>query len=565
MYTDVEQHIREELIVTPEDWEKKLGVYQGATFNMGHNWGQMLFLRPHNQFEEFEHCYLVGGGTHPGSGLPTIFRVRTHLVESHLLSISHSLQPAKAIRRIEPGTGMNPASAMQLVDRARAAQAVWASSKFGDRVSALARLRRQIAVDRESLVDAIVSDTGKPALDALSGDVLVTLEQMRFYERRAATLLAPRRVGRSLLFYPHSRFREHLEPYGIVLVFGPANYPLQLSLVPAITALYAGNAVLLKVSERTASVANAIEQVVQRAVLPAGLLQVVCATPEESAALIEAEPDFVFFTGSSEHGKTVAAAAAARGIPSLLELGGSDAALVFADCNFARTVEGVVYGAFCNAGQVCVGIKRLVVQREIYDSLVGALVRRTEMLRVGAGHNGDLGRLPSEAARNWFDGQVRDALDRGAKLETSATAPEGTPVILSNVSPHARLLREESFGPVLCVQPFATEEEAVAMANASEFALGASVWTRNFERGRRVAHALNAGNCSINDVICNVANPHAAFGGNAASGYGRYHGEHGLRAFSRIKTIMENHSPQAARSQLVSAYSQKLRWTQHPD
>ena len=425
-------------------------------------------------------------------------------------------------------------------ERARAAQVDWAKRRPSDRKDALERLRKQTAANRSLLVDAIVADTGKPALDALGGDVLVTLEQMLFYERHSAKLLAPRRVGRSLLFYGRSRFSEHFEAHGVALVIGPANYPLQLCLVPAVTALYAGNAAVMKVSEKTPAVASAILQVVQSSDLPADLLQICCIGSEETGDLIQAKPDFVFFTGSSVNGRSVASRAGALGIPTLLELGGNDAALVFADCDMRRTMEGIAYGAFSNAGQVCVGIKRLFVEHPLHDRFVSELVRRSNSLVVGAGYDSDLGCLPSKAARELFRAQVQDALDRGARLETAGSPYEDLPVILSNVSPQARLLREETFGPVLCVQPFATEAEAITLANRSPFALGASIWTRDFVRARRVAHALNAGSCSINDVIRNIANPHAAFGGNGASGYGRYHGASGLYAFSRIRTVMEN-------------------------
>jgi acyl-CoA reductase-like NAD-dependent aldehyde dehydrogenase/uncharacterized protein (DUF2141 family) len=436
---------------------------------------------------------------------------------------------------------MTTTSANEIIRRAHEAQVAWASSKAPERVRAMARLRKQVAADRELLVEAIIADTGKPALDALGGDVLVTLEHMRFYERRAARMLAPRRVGRSQLFFAGCRFTEHFEPHGVVLVFGPANYPLQLSLVPAITALYAGNAVVLKVSEKTPTVARAIEEVLQKANLPPNLLQVVCASPEESQALVDAVPNFVFFTGSTANGKAVAARAVAHGIPTLLELGGSDAAIVFDDCDLKRTIEGVVYGAFSNAGQVCVGIKRLFVQQPLFDRFVQALVDRTASLRVGSGHEAELGTLAPEAAR-LFQSQVQDALDRGASLELSNASAAGLPVILSGVPPQARILNEEAFGPVLCVQPFSSEQEAITLANRTSFALGASVWTRNMKRAQRVARALNAGSCAINDVIRNIANPEAAFGGNGASGYGRYHGAHGLYSFSRIKTVMENRS-----------------------
>ncbi|HEX8927179.1 MAG TPA: aldehyde dehydrogenase family protein, partial [Terriglobales bacterium] len=302
------------------------------------------------------------------------------------------------------------------------------------------------------------------------------------------------------------------------------------------------NAVVLKVSERTPTVARLIEEVAARAAFPPDVLQVTTAGPDEAGQLIDEKPDFIFFTGSSSNGKAVAARAAELGIPAMLELGGSDPAIIFADCDFDRAVEGIVYGAFSNAGQVCVGVKRVVVERSLYQGFVNALVRRASELRIGAGHEHEMGKLPADAARTLLNAQVQDALSRGARLETSDDSEDGSPIILSEVPPDARLAREECFGPVLCVQAFASEREAIELANASPYALGASVWTRDQERGRRIARALNTGNCAINDVIRNIANPQAAFGGNAASGYGRYHGAEGLHAFSRIKTVMENRS-----------------------
>ena len=431
-------------------------------------------------------------------------------------------------------------AAGERIRRGRAAQKLWAALTAGERVSKLRALRRSLAAGRERLVQAIVSDTGKPALDALAGDVLVTLEQMRFYERHAGRVLAGRRVGHSRLFFRGARFRELREPHGVALIFGPANYPLQLAMVPAITALFAGNAVVAKMSERAPTVARVCDELARESGFPQDLLQIACEGPEQAGDYIDAGPDIVFFTGSSANGRTVAARAAAKLIPTVLELGGKDAAVIFADCPLQRTVEGVVYGAFSNAGQVCVGIKRLYVEQAIYGDFLRRVRERIAGLRVGTGAECDLGVLQGDRARALLGEQVKDALERGATLEAGGRGQMNGdgPLLLTNVPADARLMLEESFGPVLCVQAFKDEGEAIRLANGSEFALGASVWSRDLRRAGRVAANLNAGTCAINDVIRNIGNAHAGFGGNAASGYGRYRGEHGLRAFSRVKTVM---------------------------
>lgn len=432
-------------------------------------------------------------------------------------------------------------AAEERIRRARTAFAKWSGLPEPNRRRALARLRREIVAQQDRIVDALIADVGKPPLDALSGEVLVTAEHLLFYERNAARILRSRPAKGSRLLCGAATFREYFEPHGVALVFGPSNYPFQLAMVPAVTALYAGNTVLLKLSEAAPRVAKLIAELARDAELPADVLQVVCDGPEGAAAYIDAGPDIVFFTGSSSNGRRVAARAAERLIPTVLELGGKDPAIVFADCNLDRTVEGIAYGAFSNAGQVCVGIKRLYIESPLYEEVVQRLSKRAAKLRIGSGQDCDMGVLQREAAKALFESQVRDALERGARIEgAGGDLSGGAPLILGNVSPEARLLTEESFGPVLCVQRFGAEAEAIALANSSQFALGASVWTGDRKRARRVALALRSGNCAVNDVIRNIANPHAAFGGNAASGYGRYHGAHGLKAFSRFKTVMES-------------------------
>ena len=256
-------------------------------------------------------------------------------------------------------------------------------------------------------------------------------------------------------------------------------------------------------------------------------------------ALIDSRPDIIFFTGSSSNGVVVAERAAKHLVPAILELGGKDAALVFADCNLDRTTEGITYGAFSNSGRVCVGIKRALVEESIYEEFLRRLRRRVADLNVHSDLHADLCPL-AEPESNLLHAQIEDAIARGATLHWPLDRSDlgRTPALLTNVPPQSRLFTEETFGPVLCLSPFRDEVEALALANSSDFALGGSIWTRDELRARRVALALSAGSCAVNDVIRNIANPHATFGGNRLSGYGRYHGPEGLLAFSRPKTLL---------------------------
>lgn len=426
-----------------------------------------------------------------------------------------------------------------IMSRARNAQPAWAALTVSRRCRALTSLRRRIANDCESIAKTIAQESQKPLLDALSGDVMVTLEMLRYYQRHAPKLLRPSRIRKPALFFRGAHFQNHFEPHGVALVFGPSNYPFQLSMVPLITALIAGNAVIVKVSERTPATAALIAKLCAETDLPANLVQVLHGTPDESIALIDARPDIVFFTGSSRNGRKVAERAAAHLIPTILELGGKDAALVFADCNLERAVEGIAYGAFSNAGRVCVGTKRVYVEESIYGQFVLRMRRRMADLQVNTGPDADLCPLPDHEAILLRD-QIQEALTDGAKLEWPPHPAElgSEPVLLSDVPRHAHLMHEETFGPVLCIAPFRNESHAVTLANDSAFALSGSVWTRDRARAQRIARTLSAGSCAVNDVIRVIANPYAAFGGNNLSGHGRYHGPDGLRVFSRSKTVM---------------------------
>jgi 4,4'-diapolycopenoate synthase len=434
---------------------------------------------------------------------------------------------------------MSASDAQQRMGAARNAQTAWASLPVASRARRLRPLRYAIAKRMDEIVQTVCDEIGKPPMDALAGDVMVTLEQLRYYERQAKKILRSKRESKPWFFFRGARFVRYCEPHGTVLIFAPWNYPFQLAVVPMLTALFAGNAVLLKCSEQTPRTARLIQNLCSSAGLPAGLVQVSCDDPETASALIDVHPDLIFFTGSGRNGVIVAEKAAALMIPTIMELGGKDAAIVFDSCDLERTANGIAYGICSNSGQVCVGTKRVFVQQSIFSQFLSALLKRVAELRIGSTTDSDIGPVRMEFVRQRLLEQVEDAVKQGATLHAgSGVTGDIALFVLSGVPETARLLQEETFGPVVCVAPFQSEEDAIQAANASPFQLSASVWTGDLAQGRRVASRLGGGSCAINDVIRNIGNPASSFGGNGASGHGRYHGAEGLYSFSRVKTVM---------------------------
>lgn len=434
---------------------------------------------------------------------------------------------------------MTSSDAVQIVASVREAQQSWARMPISRRCMALGRLRRAVATNCESIAEVIARETAKPLLDALAGDVMVTLEMIRYCERNAAKILRPGHPGKPAFLFPGARFETRFEPHGVALIFAPSNYPFQLSVVPLITALAAGNAVVLKCSERAPKTATLIRELLAKAGLPAQLVHVLHDEPDALAALIDAGVDIIFFTGSSRHGHAIAKRAAKHLTPLILELGGKDASIVFADCNLERAIEGVTYGAFSNGGRVCVAIKRAYIEHSIYRKFVARLRERVERLNISLEIDADM--LPlSENEAALLRADVEDAIACGATLLYPANQNQlgSGPVLLADVPANASVLAEESFGPILCLAPFRDEAHAIALANQTSFALCGSVWTADRQRACRVIAQLSSGSCAANDAIRVIANPYAPFGGNGFSGYGRYHGPDGLRAFCRTKTIM---------------------------
>ena len=431
----------------------------------------------------------------------------------------------------ETGT---PASIERQMEMARAAARVWASHEAATRANILAQLSSILLSELDAIVDTIMLTTGKVRTEALLGEIYPVLDLILYYRKHTARILSDQGVPTSPFAFPGATAVIERRPYGVVAVISPWNYPFQLSVAPMLCALFAGNAVVLKTSELSLPVGRLIVELFGKLNLPEGLVHWVVGDGHAGEQLIDAGPDLVFFTGGLATGRAVMQRAGLHPIPVLLELGGKDPMLVFADAQLERARDAALYGAFVNSGQLCISVERLYVQQDCYETFLRMLQEGVAQLKVGHGPEGDLGAMTSPRQFAIIEAHYQDALDRGAKasgpLERQGNYVK--PVVLWNVHHGMRIMREETFGPLLPVMPFDTEAEAVQLANDNDYGLNASIWSDDLNKAKRVARQLQTGNWVINDVIKNVGHPGLPFGGVKKSGFGRYHGAEGLRQFT---------------------------------
>ncbi|MFJ7752175.1 aldehyde dehydrogenase family protein [Peribacillus muralis] len=421
----------------------------------------------------------------------------------------------------------------------------WAKLSISERLYHFRQLRLLMVKRMDEIAEVISKDTGKVKIEALVADIMPTIDAIKHIEKHANKALSTKKVGTPLLLIGKKSFIEFM-PRGTVLVISPWNYPLQLAMVPILNALAAGNTVIAKPSEVTPLVGVCIENLFVEAGFPKDTIQFAHGGKELGAALTEQKPDYIFFTGSVRTGKMIGEVAAKQLIPTTLELGGKDPMIVLRDANLERAVNGALWGAFTNSGQVCMSVERVYVERPVYQEFLALLKEKTRSMRQGTELKDDIGSMTFPAQVDIVAGHLEDALNKGAILESGKEPKEwGTgethfipPIILSNVDHSMRIMNEETFGPVLPVVPFDSEEEVVALANGSEYGLNSSVWTIDKEKARRIASQLVTGAVTINDVLVTVANHNLPFGGTKQSGIGRYHGEQGMKIFCHEKAIM---------------------------
>ncbi|OGD10833.1 MAG: hypothetical protein A2Y86_03590 [Candidatus Aminicenantes bacterium RBG_13_62_12] len=423
---------------------------------------------------------------------------------------------------------------------------LWRDLLIRDKQKIFSRAKA-IFLDRgRRLAELICREKGSPVMEALAVDILTGLELLDYYARHMQRTLAPRRARLHAPLLAHKRSAFHFQPLGVTLVISPWNFPFVIPFSDSVSALVMGNTVVLRPSSSTPFIGLSIGEVFLEAGLPAGVLNVVNSRTAQAETLIsDPRVQTVMFTGSTEVGKRVMELASRNLTHVCLELGGKDPMIVLEDADLDKAARGAVWAGFMNTGQSCASVERVYVDRKAAGAFLEKAVGLAKSLRVGDPMDPDIdvGPMTTAEQRDVVLGHLADARKRGAVVHCGGEAWKGlpghflTPAVLSNVDHSMKIMTEETFGPVLPVMPFSGLEEALLLANDSEYGLTASVWTRNRRKAGWLAERLEAGTVTVNDHMFSFIDPKAIWGGVKKTGVGRTHGPYGLLELANIKFV----------------------------
>ncbi len=426
--------------------------------------------------------------------------------------------------------------------RARTAAKQWAATPLRSRCKIMLAFGELLLANRDQLLDIMQTETGKARVSAFEelADAAMTA---RYYAHSANSHLRERRRQGAIPFLTSTR--ERFVPKGVVGIIAPWNYPLTLAVSDAIPALLAGNGVVLKPDSQTPLTALAAVDLLVEAGVPADLFGVVTGPGRDIGQPLIDAVDYMMFTGSTATGRVIGAACGERLIGYSAELGGKNPMIVAADANLDRVVEGFVWAAFANSGQLCISVERLYIHDAVYDELVPRLVERVNRIRLGNGYDWsvEMGSLVSADQLAKVRAHIDDAVAKGATILAGGRHRDDIgpfvhePTLLAGVTDDMLCARAETFGPVVAIYRVSDDEEAIQLANDSEYGLNASVWASP-ARGKAIARRLRTGTVNINEGYAAAWASHdAPMGGMGISGLGRRHGREGIRKFTESQTI----------------------------
>ncbi|MEV5878650.1 succinic semialdehyde dehydrogenase [Streptomyces sp. NPDC052101] len=438
-----------------------------------------------------------------------------------------------------------PEDVLKAFEAARTAQGVWERTPVRQRAAVLLRFHDLVLARQAEVLDLIQLETGKARLHAHE-EVQAVAVAARHYGRKAPAYLRPKRHTGAVPTL--TKVTELRHPRGVVGQIAPWNYPLELSVGDALPAFAAGNAVVMKPDTETCLTALWARDLLIEAGLPEGVFQVVLGEGPVVGPEVVKHADYVSFTGSTRTGREVAQGAAARLVGVSLELGGKNAMLVLDDADIEKAAAGAVRACFSSAGQLCISIERLYVHESIADAFLERFAARTRAMRLGnsLAYGADMGSLVGERQLKTVERHVEEAVAKGAKLVAGGAARPDIgpyffePTILDGVEDSMSVCEEETFGPVVSVYRFSSDDEAVERANATPYGLNSSVWTKNAGRGREVAARLRTGTVNVNEGYAPAyGSVQSPMGGMKDSGLGRRHGSEGILKYTEAQTVAQ--------------------------
>ncbi len=442
-----------------------------------------------------------------------------------------------------------PDDVLSAVDRSKRAFPNWAKVPIRERGRYLLRARHYLLQHMDDIALTITQENGKPLVEAITAELYPLADLLRYFGREAAHLLRPERLSTGMVSLMGRKSVLQYQPLGVVGVISPWNYPFSIPAGAIAMALVAGNTVLLKPSPAAVLVASQVEKMFAAAGLPEDVFINLPGDDHTGAMLVQAPVNQITFTGSVSAGKQIQAACAERLTPCTLELGGKDPMIVRADANIDVASSGAVWGAFTNAGQCCASVERVYVHSSIAEQFLDQVISKTRLLRQGVGTNPnvDIGPLTLESQLEIVRQQVDDARSRGAKVLIGGERNAAfagyfyLPTVLSGVTHECAVMREETFGPVMPIMQFTDDDEAIALANDTQFGLSASIWSSDSARANEMAQRIRAGTVTVNDCLYTHAICQTPWGGPGESGSGRTHGRMGLLNMVEPLHIHTNH------------------------
>jgi succinate-semialdehyde dehydrogenase/glutarate-semialdehyde dehydrogenase len=436
-----------------------------------------------------------------------------------------------------------PADIEAAAAAAREAQVAWAATPLKDRLAVFARAHELILENQYVIADLIQVESGKARQMAFE-EACDPIMGISHYLKRAPKVLAPKKHAGPVPFISSST--EVHVPRGVVGIIAPWNFPFATGISDSIPALIAGNAVVVKPDNKTALSPLFGVELLEQAGLPKGLFHVVCGEgPDVGPTLID-NVDYVMFTGSTNTGRIIGESAGRNLIDCCLELGGKNPMIVLDDANIDEAVKGTLFAVFGNTGQICMHIERIYIHDSVYDEFKDKLVAATESLKIAAsyGFDSELGGLVSPDHMARIEEHVNDAISKGATVLTGGKARPDLgptffePTILEGTTKDMIASTVETFGPVVSLYRYSTEDEAVALANDSDYGLNSSIWTTNFPRAVALAERIEAGNVNINDGLATAyASKATPSGGVKNSGVGARHGDQGILKYTDVKNV----------------------------